>query len=374
MSNPPNSRPVSFSPSATVPFVSLANAFSVASGSLAPITMPHDFRNPYAQEWNFNIQQELPGDFGLMVGYFGTKGTALDLPVNINQFINGVRPYAALSATSPIDPGIPLANIIAYESAANSDYNGLWVSVRKRFSKSFQLDSSYTFSKSIDDASRTNLASTGGPQDSYNIRGDRGLSDFDTRNRWVFSGIYDLPYNGQNRFIQGWQVATIAQLQSGNPLNFHTTNTSFTGIGTLRPSVSGPVEVGFAPSIDRNATHVTYLLNPGAFYCGVPGNQSCTGASGKQFGNLGRNVITGPGFANLDVSLVKNTRITERLSWQIRADAFDVLNHANFSQTGPNPAFDTLGGATFPLLLATRTPPGDSGSSRQLQLAMKLIF
>lgn len=374
LSNPPNSIPVSFSPTAGVPFVTLANAFNIASGSLAPVTLPHDFRNPYAQEWNFNIQQELPSDLGLMVGYFGTKGTNLDLPVNLNQFINGVRPYAALSPDSPIDPGRPLANIIAYESAANSDYNALWITVTKRFSKGLQLNSSYTFSKSIDDASRTNLASTGGPQNSYNIRGDRGLSDFDARHRWVLSGIYDLPYNGNNRLAQGWELATIVQLQSGNPINFHTTNTSFTGLGTLRPSVSGPVEVGFSPSTDKNATRVTYIQNPSVFYCGVPGNQSCTGANGMQFGNLGRNVIIGPGFANVDLALVKNTKITERITWQIRADAFDLLNHANFSQTGASAAADALGGATFALLSATRFPPGDSGSSRQLQLAMKLIF
>ena len=374
LSNPPNSVPVSFSPSTSVPFVTLENAFTVAHGSVAPISMPHDFRNPYAQEWNFNIQEQLPSNFGLMVGYFGTKGTNLDLPVNINQFINGVRPYPALATTSPIDPGLPLANIISYESAANSDYNALWITVTKRFSKGLQLNSSYTFSKSIDDASRTNLASTGGPQNSYDIRGDRGLSDFDARHRWVFSGIYDLPYGGSNRLAQGWRISTIVQLQSGNPLNFHTSNTSFTGLGTLRPSVTGPVDVAFTPSTDGNATRETYIQNPSVFYCGTAGNQSCTGAAGAVFGNLGRNVIIGPGFANVDLALVKDTKITERITWEIRAEAFDLLNHANFSQTGANPAFDTLGGATFALLTATRNPPGDSGSSRQLQLAMKLIF
>jgi hypothetical protein len=68
------------------------------------------------------------------------------------------------------------------------------------------------------------------------------------------------------------------------------------------------------------------------FYCGVPGNTSCTGALGNTFGNLGRNVVIGPGFSNVDIALAKNTKITERLTWQIRADAFDILNHANFGQ------------------------------------------
>ena len=269
LSNPPSSLPVSFSPSASIPFVTLANAFTVASGSVAPFSMPHDFRNPYAQEWNFNIQQQLPKDYGLMIGYFGTKGTSLDLPINLNQFIGGVRPYPALSASSPIFPGKALSNIISYESVANSIYNGLWIEVKKRFAKGLQFDSSYTFSKSIDDASRTNLISTSGVQDSRNIRGDRGLSDFDARNRWVFSGIYDLPFKG-NRLVEGWELTAIVQLQSGNPVIMHTSNTSFTGLGTLRPSVTGPVQTGFTPSTDRNATRVAYIQNPSVFYCGVP--------------------------------------------------------------------------------------------------------
>jgi outer membrane receptor protein involved in Fe transport len=373
LSNPPSSLPVSFSPSANIPFVTLANAFTVASGSVAPFSMPHDFRNPYAQEWNFNIQQQLPKDYGLMIGYFGTKGTSLDLPVNLNQFVSGARPYPALSASSPIFPGKALGNIISYESVANSIYNGLWIEVKKRFAKGLQFDSSYTFSKSIDDASRTNLISTSGVQDSRNIRGDRGLSDFDARNRWVFSGIYDLPFKG-NRLVEGWELTAIVQLQSGNPVIMHTSNTSFTGLGTLRPSVTGPVQTGFTPSTDRNATRVAYIQNPSVFYCGVPGNQSCTGAAGNSFGNLGRNVVIGPGFANVDFALVKSTKITERLTWQVRADAFDLFNHPNFSQPGASPTNDSLGSATFTLLSATRTAPGDSGSSRQLQLSMKLIF
>src|SRR5260370_19104176 len=87
------------------------------------------------------------------------------------------------------------------------------------------------------------------------------------------------------------------------------------------------------------------------------------------FGNLGRNVIIGPGFSNVDFALIKNIQITERLRWQIRADAFDLLNKANYGQPGR-----TVGTASFGLISDTRFPPGDSGSSRQLQLAMKLVF
>lgn len=363
-SNPPFSFPVSFSPSATVPFVSFSNAFTVASGSVSPTSVAHSYKDSYAQEWNFNVQQQLPGELGLMIGYFGNKGTNLNIPRNYNQLTGGVRPYTALSASSPILPGQRLANIIVYESVGDSSYHGLWVTANKRFAKGLQFNTSYTFSKSIDYNSRNNLNLGGaqGPQDSNNLRNERGLSDFDARHRWVLSGIYNLPFHG-NRGVDGWEVSTIVQLQTGNPINFHTSNAAFTGIASLRPSVTGSVETGYTPATNGNATNVTYLQNPSVFF-----NQ------GNAFGNLGRNVIIGPGFANVDFALIKNTKITERLTWQVRADAFDLLNRANFGQPGTNAAFDTLGSATFNLLTGTRFPAGDSGSSRQLQLAMKLIF
>jgi hypothetical protein len=149
--NPPLSFPVSFSPTAATPFVSLGNAFSVASGSVAPVSVSHSYKDSYAQEWNFNIQQQLRNDLGLMIGYFGTKGTDLNIPRNYNQFINGVRPYPKLSANSPILPGQNLANIVVYESVGNSNYHALWITATKRFAKGLQFSTSYTFSKSIDE-------------------------------------------------------------------------------------------------------------------------------------------------------------------------------------------------------------------------------
>jgi outer membrane receptor protein involved in Fe transport len=358
--NPPFAFPISFAPSTSVPFVSFANAFSVAGGSVGPASVAQSYKDAYVQSYNFNVQQQLGADFGLMIGYFGSKGTDLNIRRNYNQPINGVRPYLALSTSSPIFPGKPLSNIQIYESDGNSNYNGLWITATKRFSKGFQFSTSYTWSKSIDDNSR-NVEGTV-VQDSYNLRGDRGLSDFDARHRWVLNGIYDLPFKG-NRLVEGWELSTIVQLQSGNPINFHTSNTALTGLATARPSVTGPVQVGYSPSTDGNATRVAYIQNPAVFF--NPGNV---------FGNLGRNVVIGPGFSNVDFAIVKNTKITEKLTWQIRADAFDLLNHPNFSQPGTNPAADTVGSATFNLLTATRFPAGDSGSARQLQLATKLIF
>ncbi len=353
--NPPFALPVSFSPSTSLPYVSFSNAFSAAGGIVSPTSVTHNYKDDYAQSFNFNIQRQMASSLSTMIGYFGMKGTNLNIERNYNQPINGVRPYLALSATSPISPGRPLGNIVVMESGGNSSYNALWVTATKHISKGLQFTASYTFSKSIDDVSRTAQGLV--IQNSYNLRGDRGLSDFDARHRFALNGIYQLPFRG-NRFVEGWQIAPIVTLQSGNPINFKTSNTSFTGAATLRPNVLGPVQTGYSAATNGNATYVSYIQNPSVFQ-----NQ------GNAFGNLGRNVVIGPGFANLDVGLMKNTRIRESINLEIRADAFDVLNHPNFGQPGL-----TVGTSTFGLLTNTRFPTGDSGSSRQMQLAMKLTF
>jgi len=353
-SNPPYSVPVSFSPTAAVPFVTFANAYSQAGGIISPSSVAHNYKNAYVQSWNFNVERQIGSDIGVTASYVGSKGTALNIARNYNQPVAGIRPYRTLSANS-IDAGAPLGNITVYESDGNSSYQAFWLTVNKRFSKELQFNTSYTWSKSIDDNSRNIQGVV--VQDSYNIRGDRGLSDFDARQRFVFSGVYDLPFH-RNRFVDGWEVSLIDTVQTGNPINFHTTNTQVTGLQTLRPNVAGPVVTGYSPATNRNATFVTYIQNPGVLV-----NQ------GNAFGNLGRNVVIGPGFSDLDVSLIKTTKIRERLSWQLRADAFDALNQTNFGQP-----FSTLGPSTLGLINSTRFATGDSGSSRQLQLALRLMF
>lgn len=166
--------------------------------------------------------------------------------------------------------------------------------------------------------------------------------------------------------MSGWQLSAIETLQSGNPLNFHLSNTSFTGAATLRPNVVGSINTGWGPAtVGGAATSITYIDNPSVFI-----NQGTTPGTVLGFGNLGRNVVTGPGFADTDLALIKNTRIREHLNLQIRADAYDLFNHPNFT----NPV-TTVGSATLGIITGgTRTPAGDFGSSRQIQLAFKLQF
>src|SRR4030095_3097542 len=193
------------------------------------------------QSWNLNIQRELPMSIGLTIGYFGSKGTHLRITRNINQPINGVRPFQAIAAHSPISTGFLLANvnILERDSAANSSYNALWLTVDKRLAKGLQFNASYTYSKSIDYNSQNGQGVT--VQDSYNIKGDRGLSDFDARNRVVIHLLYELPFTG-NRLVEGWQISFIPQVQSGNPVNIVINPNTLTGTANaVRPDLIGTI-------------------------------------------------------------------------------------------------------------------------------------
>ncbi len=340
--NPPLAIPLSFSGA-----IRLDNAIQLAGpAGLAPQSITHDFNNAYLQSWNFNVQRELIRNFALSAGYFGSKATHLISRRNLNQPINGLRPFARLSPSSPILPGASLGNITQVESGGNSSYNALWVTASQRQTRGFQFNASYTWSKSLD----YNSFSTGGivGQDSYNLRGDRGPSDFDVRHRFVCNGIYDLPFSG-NAFLEGWQLAAIVQIQSGSPVNIVTSNSTVNGIAnTLRPDITGPIAT--IGTVDKWFDTSVFSAVP-------------------RFGSLGRNVVIGPGFSNTDLSVIKNTRLGEELRLQFRAEFFDLFNHANFGPPGT-----VVGTPNFGQITSTRFPTGESGSSRQIQFAVKMNF
>ena len=289
--NPPLAIPLTFSGP-----IRLDNAINLARpAGLAPQTVDHGFDNAYLQSWNLNVQHELGADFTVMVGYFGSKGTNLIIRRNINQPVNGLRPFPTLSESSPILPGTPLGNITQVEGTGNSSYNALWITANKRFARGLQFNASYTWSKSLD---YNSLNSQGVVvQNSNDLRSNRGLSDFDARHRFVCSSIYDLPFRG-NQLVDGWQLAAILQAQSGNPVNVVTSNSNVNGVAnTLRPDVSGPIDI--VGSVDR-------WFDTSVF------------TSVARFGNLGRNVVVGPRFDNVDFSIIKNTKIGERVRIQFR--------------------------------------------------------
>jgi hypothetical protein len=360
--NPPLVTPLTFTGN-----IRLDNALAVAGpAGLAPSSVDAGFRNPRVQTWNFNIQREVWRNTAVMIGYFGSKGDHLRLSRNINQFVNGVRPFPRLSASSPVLPGSALGNITEITSLGYSRYDALWVQLTRRFSGGLQFNGSYTLSKSRD----TNSLNSQGVvvQNSYDIAGDYALSDFDARHRYVASAIWELPFKG-NKLVEGWQVSVVSQGQSGNPINVLTNINTFTGNANLRPDLVGTIVVDGKPE----HWFSTEVCDPR-----VAG--SCTAASvfalpvsadGRfHFGNLARNAIIGPAFFNTDISLIKKTRVGKS-TVEFRAEAFNVFNHPNFGQPG---RVATVGSTSLGVITGTRFPTGDSGVARQLQFALKLYF
>ena len=345
-SNPPLADPRSLT--TTLPTIPLTGADTIGAAALALNNVDPNFNNAYVQSWNLNIQREVARDLGVTIGYFGTKGTHLRISRNINQPINGgVRPFPTVSASSPFRGGSALNNVVQIEGTGNSSYNALWLTATKRLSRGFQFNTSYTFSKSID---YNSLNSQGVVvQDSYNLRGSRGLSDFDARHRFVFSGIYELPFHG-NQLVEGWQLSSIVQSQSGNPVNIVVNNAAFTGTNnTVRPDVTGPIAILGTPN--RWFDIAPFVVPVG------------------RFGSLGRNVVIGPRFNNTDFSVIKRTKLTESQLIEFRWEVFDLFNHANFGQPGR-----VVGTGNFGQITNTRFATGDSGSSRQMQFALKYKF
>src|SRR5579864_7131757 len=340
--NPPLATPLAYAGS-----IRLDNAVDVAQAAgLAPATVDHAYDNAYLQSWNFNVQRELLRGVALMAGYFGSKGTHLTLQRNINQPIDGARPFTAVSLSSAILPGTPLGNITQTESTGNSSYNALWISATKRLASGLQINASYTWSKSLDYNSLSSMGAV--VENAYNLHADRGLSDFDARQRFVTSVLYSLPFSGK-WFIEGWQAAMVLTAQSGAPVNIVTTNSTVTGVtGTLRPDVTGPIKM---------------IGNPDHWF------DTSVFAAVSSFGDLGRNVVTGPAFNNTDLSIMKNSVIAEKIRVQFRAEFFDVLNHANLGQPG-----NVVGSPNFGRITNTRFPTGELGSSRQVQFGIKVIL
>jgi hypothetical protein len=339
--NPPFSFAVNFTSN-----IDLAAPFSQPGGGPALVaaqaTAP-DFKSARLVSYNLNIQQELPG-VTVQIAYAGSQGRHLRINGDYNQGINGVRPIAGFSS------------INLNMSASNSNYNALWLSVNRRLSHGVSLTSSYTFSKSIDD----NSVGSSNPevQDFRRLGLERARSDFDTRHRFVFSGTYLLPFRAQGaalqRLIGDWSLSPIVNLQSGNP---------FSPIIPLLSDGSGSLLNFDRPDLTGEPIALEHPT-PEAFF-----NTKAFTRHPRGFGNAGRNIIDGPGLQNVDMALAKTTKINEQVRLQFRADTFNVFNHPNFAQPTR-----TVTAADFGRITATRTVRGDLGSSRQIQLGMKLMF
>jgi outer membrane receptor protein involved in Fe transport len=308
-----------------------------------------NLRTPYVQSWNLNVQQELGNSLAFEIGYVGTKGTKLTRLYDKNQDFTNTQ-WAAIDV---------------FSGGANSTYNALQATVRLQQFHGFTGFSTYAWGKSIDGASDGidfNFASAAFPQNSDNLRAEKGPSTFDTRQRWTSAITYSVPTLPHLPHVlgAGWQLNTIITVQTGRPIPIVNSNdTSGTFNFHQRPNVVtgvNPIFSNWSPS--------SGYLNPAAF--SQPANNT--------FGDLGRNAIYGPGFRNLDFSTTKNFPIREPLLLQFRAEFFNLFNHPNFAL--PQGSF---GSPSFGLI--TQTPdvaqgnPGlGGGGPRVVQFGLRLQF
>jgi len=361
--NPPLSQPVQIT---NVP-VNTAFATAAASG-LAPSSVNPNFSNGYVESYNLNVQHDLGHSTALQVGYIGSQGRHLRLNRNINQLVyapgatTGTRPYPKTLVASPgVAAGTPLSNITYNDYAGMSNYNALWVTARKALRGGLEFNTTYTYSKSMDE----NSQSGNGVQDNYNPAGSYGLSDFDVRHHFVFSGTWTLPFHG-NRLKDGWLLADVTQIQTGNPLNVVTSSTYTGASGNIRPSLLGKPSVGIHTALANY--NIPYIVGSA---CATPTAGCVFYTPTLGFGTMERNSLTGPGFSDTDVSIQKTTKVAESVAFVLRMDAFDVFNQANFG----NPVLTASPGSTsFGNITATRGAIGDAGSSRQLQFAARVTF
>jgi hypothetical protein len=324
-------------------------------GTLAPMSVDPRDRTPYIQQWNLGVEKSLSSSLLLEVAYAGTKGTKLTERVNINQ-----APLPDPRNITPVASRRPYQNfgdILSANWQENSIYNGLQTRLEKRLSGGLSLLAGYTWSHSIDTASR----GSGGSwhQNAYELRADRGSSDFDVRHRLTASYIYELPFgrgrrfmNGAgsiaNRVVGGWALNGISSLMTGNYYSVTVTgdraNVGGFPFQRANRSCEGNLAHG-SRTIDRYFDTSCFSLTP----LGT-------------FGNSGRNIIEVPGLNNWDVCVVKDTPVTERLRAQFRLELFNVFNHSQFNIPDLN-----VDSAFFGAIRTARDP-------RQTQLALKLLW
>jgi hypothetical protein len=389
-SNPPFSTAVSYN-STPIP-VSGLYADAKASGISLAYVNPN-FRNAYVETYNLNVQQALPWGMIASLYYDGSLGRHLLIQTNANQVVGAtsttqIHPFTKLAANSPVDQGGAIAsNISEKNSIGFSDYNAMWAVLSKNMGDGLEFSMNYEWTKSMD---LNSLGSQGGYvlPDSTNPKENYGLSDFDVRQHYAGTAIYALPYK-RNRLVSGYQLSSIFQYQTGNPVNISAGSSSFNGItGLVRPTKVGSIIV--AKTQTSGITNVTFIHSPGGLTYGgtvcdvtnytsscafeIQGTQAnATGTTAPTvytgLGAIQRNAVTGPGYADLDLSGQKDTKILEGLIFSLRADAFDILNHPNFGQPSGN-----VQSSTFGQISSTRFATSDGGSSRQLQISAKFIF
>jgi Carboxypeptidase regulatory-like domain len=307
-------------------------------------------RTGYVQQYNFSFQRQIGKDWSLEAAYVGNVGRKLLGGSDINS------PMASSNATSKnIDQRRPLyptfLTMTMTDTMINSSYNALQARVEKRFSRGFTLLASYTLGKWTDTGSWYKGPSWVDPRNRWL---DKGLGDQDRRQMLVLSSVWQLPFYSKaaglrRQVLGGWSINTIATFYAGQPVAVVSGKDNDLGIGIDHPDVVGAWKLD--PSRSRQEV-IQQWFSPSAF------RQNQSG----QLGNLGRNVVIGPGFKGVDLALSKAIRISERKQIQLRCDAFNAFNWVNLGQpTG------SLASVNFGRILSANDP-------RIFQLGLKFMF
>jgi len=333
-------------------------------------TISPDFRDGYVQQWNFNIQQQLGSNWFVQAGYVGRAGHKLSHTREANAAI--WQPGATAKNIQQRRPFFPqfYSAVSLISSISNSNYHSLQLLAEKRFSLGYTLQAAYTFGKSIDDRSR-GAVDGGGPQDPNNIRGDRALSDFDQRHIFSLNGIWDLPFGRGRQFggrwhpvlnaiVGDWRLSGILRLLSGTPFSVVSGRDnalvgSGRNMGPQRPDVVGEWKL---PGGRSRGEKIAKYFNTDAFIPNAgPGKEG-------QFGNAGRNIITGPGDVVTNLAIQKRFPLPKEKLGRIefRGEIFGLLNRPNLGNPNANLVSKAFGRIT------------SAGGSRVVQLALRWDF
>ena len=369
--------------------VALQSAFPVPTGKnlnfapYQPLTIQGirpEAVNPTVQQFNFTIQQQLPGRVAVQAAWVGNVTHHLEYYQQLNPAIytpgndaagNPLSTIANTNARRRLNVANPPVGTETYRygavsvgnSIANSNYHSLQAEVRKNFSNGLTLLNSYTWAKAIDVASvyLSNGLATDVPQNAEDMKGSRGLAGFDQRQRNVTSIVYSAPSVTKplgisnaftSRLLDHWDLGTIISLAGGLPFNVVTgVDNSRSAYGQDRPNLVGTPQLSNSRS---TAEKIFQYFNPAAFVANPIGT----------FGNFGRDVLIGPGTANVDFTVNKDVPINERFGkFQVRFEFFNFLNRAKFD----NPSASLAAPAQIGKITS-------AGPGRIVQFGAKYIF
>ena len=345
-------------------------------------------KQPYITEWTLDVQRRLPFDTVLSVGYVGNKGTHIDNSVEYNSPTPavGLDPNTRRPVPSFVDgPGGPVRQLLRLrllDSYANSWYHAFQVNAQKRLSHGFLLNFAYTWSKALGEGYGRN-ESGGAIQNTYqnprNRAAEKTRYGFDYRHSAVISFMYELPVlapfkdNFAKHLFGGWQLNGITVFRSGLPFSVTQNNTLNTAEAPVRPDrvASGKLD---NPTVNK-------WFDPDAFHPVSCGRADL--AYLCHYGSAGQGILEGPGFKNVDLSLLKNIPFSEKFRLQFRAEFFNVFNTPQFAVpnsalNGSNAFLPTTAGGAFPTQAGQVKGPGSISSlvspMRQMQFGLKLLW